>query len=196
MNDFTELQSRRLTLRRLRHEDIPALCAYRSRPEVARYQSWETFGVDDAEKLLASQAGLRPGVAGTWFQLAIVISESGVVIGDSGLHWRREDPRQMEIGITLDPAHQGRGYATEAVGRVLGFAFEGVGLHRVSAVTDAENGQAAALFRRLGFRQEAHFIEHLWFKGSWGSEFVFGLLRRELEEGNRARPTRPWHTGD
>ena len=66
----------------------------------------------------------------------------------------------------------------------MAFAFDSLGMHRVSAVTDAENGPAAALFRRLGFRQEAHFVEHVWFKGSRGSEFVFALLRREWEETN------------
>jgi RimJ/RimL family protein N-acetyltransferase len=53
--------------------------------------------------------------------------------------------------------------------------------HRVAAITDAENSPAAALFRGLGFRQEAHLVENLWFKGRWGSELVFALLRREWE---------------
>jgi RimJ/RimL family protein N-acetyltransferase len=57
----------------------------------------------------------------------------------------------------------------------------------VAAVTDAENRPAAALFRRLEFRQEAHFLEHVWFKGAWGSEFVFALLRREWEERRTSR---------
>ena len=55
------------------------------------------------------------------------------------------------------------------------------GAHPLAAVTDAENGAAAALFRRLGFRLEAHFVEHMWFKDRWGSEFVFAPLRREWE---------------
>ena len=103
------------------------------------------------------------------------------MVGDCGLHCRQDDPQQMELGITLAPSHQGRGYATEALGCVLGFVFGTLGKHRISAVTDAENVPAAALFRRLGFRQEAHFIEHRWYKGYWDSEFVFGLLRREWE---------------
>jgi len=45
------------------------------------------------------------------------------------------------------------------------------------------------LFRRLGFRREAHFVEHVWFKGGWGSEFVFALLRREWEQGRTSRCT-------
>jgi RimJ/RimL family protein N-acetyltransferase len=179
---FTELRSPRLLLRRLRRDDLAALCAYRSLPEVARYQDWESFGPDEAARLIDAQSGLEPDIPGTWFQLAIVVAATGVMIGDCGLHCRLEDPRQMEVGITLAPAHQGRGYATGAIECLLDFVFGRLGKHRVTAVTDAENHPAAALFRRLGFRQEAHFVEHLWFKGRWGSEFVFALLRREWEQ--------------
>ena len=136
---FTELRSPRLVLRRLQREDLSALCAYRSLPEVARYQDWESFGPDEAARLIDAQAGLEPDVPGTWFQLAIVEAATGVMVGDCGLHCRREDSRQMEIGITLAPAHQGRGYATEAVECLLGFVFGRLGKHRVVAVTDAEN---------------------------------------------------------
>lgn len=175
------LSSPRLLLRRLERGDAAALCSYRSLPEVARYQSWESFGTDDAARLIDEQCGSEPGVPGTWFQLAIVEKATGSIVGDCGLHCRQDDPRQMEVGITLAPSHQARGYATEALGCVLDFVFGTMGKHRVSAVTDAENARAASLFRRLGFRQEAHFIEHLWYKGYWDSEFVFALLRREWE---------------
>jgi RimJ/RimL family protein N-acetyltransferase len=165
----------------LERGDAVAISRYRSLPEVARYQSWESFDPDDAARLIDGQLEMEPGVPGTWMQLAIVEKATGIVIGDCGLHCRKDDPRQMELGVTLAPGHQGRGYATEALSCVIDFVFGTLGKHRISATTDAENNSAAALFRRLGFRQEAHFVEHLWFKGHWGSEFVFGLLRREWE---------------
>jgi RimJ/RimL family protein N-acetyltransferase len=176
-----ELRSPRLCLRRLRPEDAAALVGYRSLPEVARFQGWESFGPDDAARLIAGQVGLLPDSPGTWLQLALVLVESGEVVGDCGIHFRRDEPRQVELGITLAPAHQGRGLATEALGRVLGYVFDTLGKHRASAVTDAANRAAAGLFRRLGFRQEAHFVEHVWFKGAWGSEYVFALLHREWQ---------------
>ena len=179
--EFTDLLSPRLTLRRLRSTDATALCAYRGLPEVARFQSWDAFTLADAEQLIASQATTEPDTPGTWVQLAVVETASGQLVGDCGLHFRADDPRQMEVGITFDPAHQRRGLATEALGRVLEYAFGVLGKHRVSAVTDAENAAAAALFRRLGFRQEAHFVEHVSFKCAWGSEYLFALLRREWE---------------
>ncbi len=109
------------------------------------------------------------------------------MVGDCGLHCRLDDSRQMEFGITLAPSYQGRGYATEALGYLLHFVFTTLDKHRVSAVTDARNQAAASLFKRLGFRQEAHYVEHRWFKDSWGSEFMFALLRREWEV--RSRPS-------
>jgi RimJ/RimL family protein N-acetyltransferase len=177
-----QLTSARLLLRRLQRDDAGALCAYRSLPEVARYQYWESFGPDDAARLIESQSAAEPGVAGTWFQLAIVNAASGQMIGDCGLHCRKDDPRQMEIGITLAPRHQGRRYADEAVECLLDYVFSSPGKHRVSATVDAFNRPAIALCRRLGFRQEAHFVEHVWFKGQWGSEFVFAMLKRDWRE--------------
>ena len=176
-----ELRSSRLSLRRLRPDDAAALASYRGLPEVARFQSWESFGPADADRLVADQASVVPDTPGTWLQLAAVLAESGEVVGDCGIHFRADDPRQVELGITLAPAHQRRGLAAEALRAVLGYVFGPLGKHRASAVVDADNRPAADLLRRVGFRQEAHHVEHVWFKGAWGSECAFALLRREWQ---------------
>lgn len=166
----------------MQQNDAEALCAYRSLPEVARYQSWDSFGPDDAARLIDSQLTAEFDVPGTWFQLAIVEAASGSVIGDCGLHCRKEDSRQMEIGITLSPRHQGRRYAAEAVKCLLDHLFGRLEKHRVFATTDVLNCRAVGLFQRLGFRPEAHLVEHVWFKGRWSSEYVWAILKREWEE--------------
>ena len=33
----------------------------------------------------------------------------------------------------------------------------------------------------IGFRQEGHFIENIFFKGKWGSEFQYAMLKREWD---------------
>ena len=67
---------------------------------------------------------------------------------------------------------------------MLNFAFGSLATHRVSATVDVRNRPAIALCRRLGFRQEAHLVENIWFKGDWSSEYVFAILKQEWE----ARP--------
>jgi RimJ/RimL family protein N-acetyltransferase len=174
-----ELRSGRVVLRRLTAKDAPILSAYRSLPEVARYQSWETFTPEDATVLVRCQVLTEPNIPGTWFQFAITHATSGVMIGDCGLHCRRDLPHTMEIGITLAPLHQRRGYGSEAIRALLHLAFERYEKHRVFAVTDARNEAAAQMFLKSGFRQEAHLVEHVWFKGGWGSEYIFAILRDE-----------------
>jgi RimJ/RimL family protein N-acetyltransferase len=175
------LAAARIILRRLQTGDADSLCSYRSLPEVARYQSWDSFGPDDAAHFIEDQHDREPAIPGTWFQVAIVEKVTERMVGDCGLHCRLDDPCQIEFGITLALSYQGLGYATEALDCLLHFVFATLGKHRVSAVTSAENHAAVSLFRRAGFRQEAHHVEHRWYKGHWDSELVFALLRREWE---------------
>jgi len=187
------LRTQRLVLRRLVPADYDALARYRGLPAVARYQSWETFTPTDAERFVADQDLVASDTPGTWLQLGI--AAGGALVGDLGLHTRADDPRQVEFGITLDPDHQGLGYATEAVGAVLGYVFGTLGKHRAAATTDAANSPAAALFARLGFRQEGHFLRNVWFKGAWGGEFLFALQREEWAARLAARAVDDFRKG-
>jgi RimJ/RimL family protein N-acetyltransferase len=159
-------------------------------PEVARFQYWESFGPVDAARLIETQLKAEPNVPGTWFQLAIVKTDTGCVIGDCGLHCPKDDPRQMEIGITLSPHHQGRRYADEAVECLLQYCFDTLDKHRVFAYIDVLNRSAIALCSRMNLRQEAHFLEHRWFKNRWQSEYVFAILKREWENAPARRTKR------
>src|SRR6185437_3323291 len=146
---FDRLLSSRLILRRLRESDLPTFCAYRSDPRVARYQDRESWSEEDSWRLLAAQETLDPDVPGTWFQLAIELTGTGALIGDLGLHTLSDRSGQAEIGFTLAREHQGKGYATEAVNRLLDYVFGGLGKHRVIAVTDARNAHAARVLERV-----------------------------------------------
>lgn len=177
--NFLSIGTPRLTLRRLSASDLPGLVAYRSLPEVARYQDWETFTRSDGERLIAEMSQRHPDEPGRWSQFAIVRAEDNALIGDCGFVSPSEDHRQAEVGITVCPSVQNQGYATEALACLLDYLFFGLHKHRVQATTDARNAPAASLFLRLGFRREGHFLQNVWFKGEWGDEFSFGLLRSE-----------------
>jgi RimJ/RimL family protein N-acetyltransferase len=170
----------RLCLRPFRHADLEAFVAYRSAPEVARYQSWDTtFAMADAERFLAEQQEVELGRPGGWVQLAATDRESGELCGDCAVHVLADQPGTAEVGVTFAPAHQGTGLAREALGAVVARLFEVHGLHRVYAETDDRNVAVHRLLERLGFRCEARLVEADWFKGEWTTVRTYAQLRRE-----------------
>lgn len=177
--DPRHLRTPRLHLRPLGAADIPAIAAYRDDPEVARHQSWDHYSEDDAHKLVESVADRTPGTPGQWFQWGITLAADDTLIGDCGLKIDGDEPRLGMIGYTLGRAHQGQGFATEAVRAVLDLAFRQLELHRISASVDADNTPSRALLQRLALRQEAHFQKSEWFKGAWVDDVIYAVLRDE-----------------
>ena len=176
---FTTLKTTRLRLRHFMDSDLALFMAYRNDPEVARYQGWEGISEPEARAFLQEQKEVQPGVLGQWFQIAIELKETGILVGDCALKIEEHDEQQAEIGYTLSRAYQGHGIASEAVSCVLEYAFVILGLHRVIAITDCENVASVALLERLGLRREGHFRQNVWFKGKWGDEYLYAMLQEE-----------------
>ncbi len=179
----------RLTIGVLREEDAAPLFQYRSLPEVLRFQSWAPDSLEEAVRFVTGFSSVGFDVAETWFQLAIRLNQSGALVGDIGIHFLEPESRQAELGFTIAPAHQRRGYATEAVTAVLGHLFGDLDKHRVIASVDPRNEPSMALLRRIGMRQEAHFRKSVWFKGDWADDIVFAMLKSEWLAAKRARGT-------
>ena len=165
-------------LRRFRAADAGTLAAYRSNPDVARYQSWTApFPLERARGLVAQFEAANPESPG-WFQWAIEHVADRVHIGDVGVSLH-ENKMQAEIGFTLAPAYQKRGYAAEAVRGMLDHLFRGRGLHKVSAEADARNIASARLLERVGFVREGLLRSQTWIKGEWTDDLIYGLLADE-----------------
>ena len=177
--DFTKIESERLVLRRMADEDLVPFLAYLNDPEVARYQSWESYTEEQARGVIERGKNVEPGAPGQWFTFAAELKETGRMIGHVALSVKADDHRQAEIGFTFAREQQGRGLAREAAEAVLDYAFGVLELHRVVAVADCENVRSVALLERLGMRREGHFVENIWFKGAWGSEYLYALLRKD-----------------
>jgi RimJ/RimL family protein N-acetyltransferase len=176
---FTPLETPRLRLRHFRDADLALFMAYRNDPEVARYQGWEGISEPEARAFLQEQKEAQPGVPGHWFQIAIELKETGMLVGDCALKSEEHDERQAELGYTLSRTYQGRGIASEAVLCILEYAFVTLGLHRVIAMTACENVASVALLERLGLRREGRFRQSVWLKGQWADEYLYAMLQEE-----------------
>lgn len=174
------LRSERLVLRRLSDDDVDALVAYRSDPDVARLQSWTPdWSHDDARRLIAGLPADDWPDPGDWLQLGVELAATGELVGDVGIHAVATQPRTTELGVTFARAHQGRGYASEAAGRLLAWLFEERRQHRVITQSDERNPALHRLVEGLGFRREATLVEADWFEGEWTTLVLHALLERE-----------------
>jgi len=175
-----EIRTERLLLRRYRRDDLDRLIAIQSLPEVARFLYWEPRTRAQVEPALALRiAQTRLEHDDDVVTLAVERLEDGLLLGDATIFLRSLTHRQVEVGYVFHPDSAGHGYATEATRALVDLAFKDLNAHRVFARTDARNTASAALLRRLGMRQEAHFREAEIFKGAWGDELVFAVLADE-----------------
>lgn len=148
-----ELETSRLRLRPWRTSDLNAAVEIYSNGEVARYlgrtpRAWT--GPADAHAALARWASFEGPRYGVW---AIVPHDEDDPVGSALLkllpYSSGETSSDTEVGWHLHPRVWGRGYATEAGGRLLEHAWMH-GIEEVFAVTYPANLASQAVCARLG----------------------------------------------
>lgn len=170
----------RLSIAPLGEQDAAEFVAYRRDPGVARWQGWDpTYSEAEAAKLIASQPSADIPNSGEWLQLAIHDRGSGKLVGDVAVHRLTGASDTFEIGITLAPASQHRGIATEAVNGILDYLFVTVNARRVIATCDARNNPVSRLLRSVGMRKESSQIDVEFFKNEWVTLDGYAILQAE-----------------
>ena len=163
-------------LRRLRTGDLAAFQAYRSIPELGRFQGWSPMSETEALSFLAEMSEARLFTPGDWVQLGIAEGEADQLIGDIGM-FVSADGLTGEIGFTLAPAAQGRGIATAAVRQALQLIFGTTRVKQVLGITDSRNVRSIRLLERVGFRR--HESRATVFRGEPCVEEVYALPRND-----------------
>ncbi|WP_261165390.1 GNAT family N-acetyltransferase [Microbacterium sp. Marseille-Q6965] len=181
------VRTERLLLRRTTAADIDAMWEFRRLPDVGMWiggapDTFEGHRARMRRRASSLVTVALPGDGGD----DTVIGELMIRIEDG---WAQAEVAaaargvQAEVGWSLDPAFQGRGYATEAVRAAIDLCFGPLGLRRVQANCFAANEPSWRLMERLGMRREAHTIkDSLHRSGEWMDGFTYALL---AEEWNR-----------
>ena len=116
--------------------------------------------------LAADRADLRDGFSARFF--VFEQNDPGRVIGTCNLNnIVRGAFQACHMGYSIDAGCQGRGLGREAVGALVDFAFDSLGLHRVMANYQPENSRSARLLASLGFTVEGHAADYLLLNGRW-----------------------------
>lgn len=88
--------------------------------------------------------------------------------------------RSAEVGYALAKGQWNRGYATEAVGRLVRWAFDSLHLRRLDATVFAANVPSRQVLRKVGFRREGRRREASRLGNVWVDDLHYGLLRDEF----------------
>ena len=156
------LMTDRLILRRFVPEDAEAMyCNWASEELVTRHLTWLPH-----ENVAAIRALLEQWVQNydrpDWYQWAIMLREEGQPIGSISVVSHDDRAQRAEIGYCIGSRWWNRGVMTEALGAVMGFLFEEVGMGRVEAKHDPENPHSGAVMRKCGMRFEGTLRKSIW----------------------------------
>lgn len=162
--------------------DSEKILKYRSNKIVNQFQGWIPCSLEEVEDFIENKISCEINKENTWYQFVILTKAENELIGDLGIHFISSQNKLVEIGITIDEKYQRRGYASEALKRVINFLFNDLGKHRIICSIDPRNTKSEALVKRLGFRKEAHFKKGLFLFNEWVDDMIYALLNEEWED--------------
>lgn len=126
------IETDRLILRKLKVSDFEDMYEYSKSDEVTKYLLWRSHPdvqyTRDYLKYIQSRYR-----AGDFFDWALEHKESGKMIGTCGFAKLDYDNNSAEIGYVINPLFWHKGYASEAVKKVIDFGFHNLNLHRIEA---------------------------------------------------------------
>ena len=182
MDSELTLKTDRLVLRPITVEDVDVVYPYMNDPEISRYMSWNAHSNRDETHAVLErlEAETRSGKAYTW---AIVRASEfcGIISLISILRTHRAlTYDRAELAYWLGREFRGQGIMTEAASRVIDFAFNRLGLHRLTVSHVTENAASESLITRLNFTYIGEEREAFQKAGKWFHHKLYDLLATDV----------------
>jgi ribosomal-protein-alanine N-acetyltransferase len=149
--DTLLLTGEKLELRPLQVTDTETMFVYASDPEVTQFLPWEpATEVESVRPFLEDQVRRRERRDS--LGLAILLRETGEMIGSTDLMDLRRTRGEAELGYLLARSYWGRGLMTEAANLTLEHGFHRLRLIRIRAYADADNTGSRRVLEKIGMR--------------------------------------------
>lgn len=151
-----ELETSRLTLRRLEFADAPFVVAQLNQPSfIANIGDRGVRSIEDAHRYLREgpMAMYEKYGFGLW---QVMRNSDNAAIGMCGL-LRRDNLPDADLGYAFLPEYWGAGFAFEAAEATLRHGARKFGLERIIAVVSEGNTASIRLLEKLGLRYERMF---------------------------------------
>jgi RimJ/RimL family protein N-acetyltransferase len=181
------ISTQRLRIRPTAESDADALFRYCSDPEVTPFVSWAAHtDVEQTRQWLRDGAeALAKGTDVVW-----AIEQGGEAIGAIGLHGIRWQVRawrwdRAELGYWLGKPHWNQGLASEAAHAVTRWAFETLGLHKVTIGCIEGNIGSQKVIERVGYRFVGRCEDDAWRGDRWWHHLRYELTTAEWADSTR-----------
>ena len=176
------LTTMRLTLRRMKPSDYRDMFDYARREAVTKYLLWEPH--TDPQRTYDYLAYLQTLYRkGEFYDWAVVTNDEKKMIGTCGFTSLDFNHNAAEIGYVLNPDYWGNGIATEAVRRVLDFAFRELNVRRVEAKYIIGNDASRRVMEKCGMTYEGTRRASMFIKGSYRDIGYCSILSEEFIAG-------------
>ena len=144
------LETERLYLRELVHDDVDDLLAVLGDPVAMQYYPHPFSRDEVVEWVDWSRRSYSEDGFGLW---GMVLKDRGELVGDCGLVVQDvEGERLVEVGYHLKRSHWHKGLATEAARACCNHGFETLPIDFVIALVRPENRPSAGVAERLGMQ--------------------------------------------
>ena len=144
-------ETKRLAVRKLRDEDADQLYENHLDDEVRKWFPNECY--TDREEALDAIRFFAGCVEKEKmpFVLGVELKETGELIGDTGISEVEGRPEETEIGYCIGQKYRGRGYASELLDAVSGFAASRFGFRTIWGRVVHGNGASAKVLEKNGY---------------------------------------------
>jgi len=144
------IETERLLLRPPTIADAKSIFAYAQDSEVVRYLTWRTHqSIQETEKVVVEF--VRFWESETRYPYAIVLKSKNELVGMIDLRIARF---RIEVGYVLARPYWRLGIMTEALLRIVEWAFSQQEIYRVWAVCDVDNIASARVLEKVGMQRE------------------------------------------
>ncbi len=174
------LAGERIRLRPFVSSDIPALSIQANDRTIAKYMPSiaHPYTEDHARRWVNCTIRSARNDSAAHFGIERVVRPK--LIGMAGIKNINRADRNGELEYWLGRRFRGDGYAFEALGVLLSYAFHSLDLHRVYAVILATNERSVRLAERLGMVREGVWREACRTRDGWCDVYAYGLLKSEF----------------
>ncbi|MFH8474982.1 GNAT family N-acetyltransferase [Streptomyces sp. NPDC018000] len=178
------LRGEQVLLRPVTVDDVAALMPMLLDAEASRLTGSHHDGVPDEGRMRAWYGSRAE--QDDRLDLAVVEQVTGNVIGEAVLNEWDPVNESCNFRICLVPGTYGCGLGTEATRLIVGYGFEGLGLHRISLEVYTFNPRARRAYEKVGFVAEGVLRDALLWEGERVDATVMSILAPEwFQHGGR-----------